>query len=314
MKLEAHSYPNVSVVVPAYNAGHTIRRALASVACQTRPPLETIVVDDCSIDDTRSVVEQYDRVGIKLIRMEKHQGVAAARNIGVQAANGEVIAFLDADDEWLPIKLQKQLTWLTADPRLWFVSCDSDSISQSGTNLGNTYGGARIAAGSEAWKALLSSNFIATPSVVVWRRHLVALGGFDESLKIGEDQDMWIRLAASGPLGYVPETLLRVHLRTNSLSRWSLEDLLDYTLPMIERHISSQRPRLTEVEIRRILGERYNRFGRVAYVRGEFWSGLRLISRSVGLGYHPFESLVYLMRAAPPILWLKHRLGFGAVS
>ncbi len=129
-------------------------------------------------------------------------------------------------------------------------------------------------------------------------------------MKIGEDQDLWIRLALAGSLGYVPETLVRVHLRDDSLSSWALDDLLTYTLPMVERHMSEQRGRLSDREVRKILGERLCRFGRVAYVRGKFVEGARLIAKSMMLGYRPAESTLYLLGAAPPLVWMKRRLGF----
>ncbi len=307
-----HAGPTVSVVIPAHNAGPTLARAITSVRAQTRQANEIIVVDDQSTDDTREIVRACSQGTIKLISTKSRRGAGGARNAGVASATGDLIAFLDADDEWLPRKLEKQLELLQADPRLYFVTCAANSISPGGADLGDTYGGRRIAAGTEAWKALLACNFVATPSVVVWKRHLQSLGGFDESMKIGEDQDLWIRLALSGPLGYVPESLVRVHLRADSLSSWALHDLMTYTLPMVERHLIEQRHRLNEVEIRRILGERLNRFGRVAYVRGDFASGLRLVARSILLGYRPAETTLYLIRAAPPLTWMKRQFRFGS--
>jgi glycosyltransferase involved in cell wall biosynthesis len=308
------SEPMLSVVIPAHNSAATLARALASVLAQTRRPEEVIVVDDQSTDNIREVLASYPQGSIKLISTKVRKGAGGARNEGVAGAAGDVIAFLDADDEWLPNKLEKQLVLLLADPRLSFVTCGANSISPGGTDLGDTYGAHRIAAGSEAWKQLLACNFIVTPSVIVWRRHLLTLGGFNEKMKIGEDQDMWIRLALAGSLGYVPESLVRVHLSADSLSSWALSDLLTYTLPMIERHVAEQRHQLTGREVCRILGERLNRFGRVAYVRGDLASGLRLIARSILLGYRPAESAFYLLNAAPPLTWFKRQFRPGAAA
>jgi hypothetical protein len=133
----------------------------------------------------------------------------------------------------------------------------------------------------------------------------VALNGFDPSLKIGEDQDMWIRLALRGKLAYVNESLVRVHLREQSLSSGNFTDQLTYTLPMIRRHIDALKPRLTRAERRNILGDRLGRLGRIAYSRGNIRTGLCFILQSMSFRYRPLESLYYLAIAAPPAVWLK---------
>ncbi len=187
-------------------------------------------------------------------------------------------------------------------------------VDPSGAELGDLYRGQPVTTGENAWKALLARNFIATPSVLAWRHRLIGAGGFDERLKVGEDQDFWIRLALSGPIGYVHEHLVRVHERENSLSRWALDDLLTYTLPMIEGHIARSHHRLTPQDIRRIRGERLSQYGRVAYARGELINGLSLLGRSILLGYRPCENAWHIATAAPPAKWMKRRLGYRAVS
>jgi glycosyltransferase involved in cell wall biosynthesis len=297
----------VSVVIPAYNSAGTIARALDSVLAQSRPPQEIIVADDRSMDDTREVVASYAGRNVRLIALPAHRGAGGARNVGVGAATGDLVAFLDSDDEWLPTKLEKQVALIESDTRLCFVTCASNLISVTGTDLGDIYRGHPVVTGEIAWKALLACNFVATPTVLVWKRHLIAGGGFNEAMKVGEDQDLWIRLALQGSLGYVRESLVRVHMRENNLSSWALGDLLTYTLPMIERHLAALRGRLTPREIRQIMGERLNRFGRVAYARGELGNGIALLGRSMLLGYRPFESAWYMASAAPPTNWLKRR-------
>ena len=148
------------------------------------------------------------------------------------------------------------------------MSCGSDIISPTGKNLGDIYRGQTVTAGENAWKALLENNYVTTPSVLVWRRHLEELGGFDQSLKIAEDQDMWIRLAERGGLSYVFENLVHVHERESSLSGGSFNDQLMYTLPMIEGHIARLSQGLTSQEIKSIRGRRILRLGQLAYSRG----------------------------------------------
>lgn len=301
----------ISVVIPAFNSAATLARALDSVSIQTYPATEIIVVDDCSTDETRAIVESYAAQRVKLVPLSARSGAAGARNAGIRAATGNVIAFLDSDDEWLNPKLEMQAALLTSLPNAVFVACGSNLISPEGTDLGDIYRDHPVITGPEAWKALLAYNFVTTPAVMVWRDRVLAAGGFNESLKIGEDQDLWIRLSLMGDLAYVRRSLVRVHARHNSLSAEVNSDPMTYTLPMIERHVAALKDRLTKDEVRQIMGKRLSLVGRVAYSRGDYSNGLKLISRSIRLGYQPAASLYYMASAAPPAAWLKQRLGIG---
>lgn len=300
--------PTVCVVVPAHNSEATIGRALDSVTAQTLPPDRILVVDDASVDATAKVAQAHPDPKVEVIRLEKNLGAAGARNVGIQNAGTDLIAFLDADDEWLPTKLEKQVSLILAEPKSSFVSCGSDLFSPAGRNLGDIYRGQTVTAGANAWKALLEDNYVTTPSVLVWRKHLDDLGGFNQSLKIAEDQDMWIRLAERGGLGYVFESLVRVHERHSSLSAGSFNDQLLYTLPMIEGHIARLSHRLTAREIKAIRGRRLLRIGQLAYSRGASDIGLQLIARAARTGYGLWESMLFLASANSFAVWLKRNL------
>jgi glycosyltransferase involved in cell wall biosynthesis len=303
--------PTVSAIIPAYNSAGTIARALDSVLAQTRPPHEIIVVDDNSTDDTARIVAAYGDRAVKLVRLPLRLGAGAARNRGINEAAGTLVAFLDADDEWLNSKLDKQVSLIESDPAISFVACDVTFVSPGGVDLGDLFRCACVVTGRDSWKSLLACNFVATSAVLARRSHLLTTGGFDANLKIAEDQDLFIRLALLGSFEYVHEKLAWQHEREVSLSTWNLDDLLTYTLPMIEHHIASLRDRLSDADIRRIRGERLSRFGRVAYARGDVGNGAELLGRSMLLGYRPLENLYFLMAASPPAMRLKRWLGFS---
>jgi hypothetical protein len=115
-------------------------------------------------------------------------------------------------------------------------------------------------------------------------------------------------------LGYVRRSLVRVHSRHDSLSSQVRSDPVTYTLPMIKRHIAAMHGKLSAREVRNILGKRLGLVGRVAYADGDYRNGLRLIVRSILLGYQPAGSAYYVASASPPAIWLKQRLGIGRPS
>lgn len=299
----------VSVVIPAYNSAQTLDRALASVRRQTLKPGETLIVDDCSTDDTPRIVAGYADIGARLITLAKRGGASNARNVGVREARGEFIAFLDADDEWLATKLEKQMALIAASPNMAFVSCRAKLLGVNGYIVGSIHDGVPVATGGEAWRALLAHNFIATPCVLSRRDMLLALGGFDTSLPIAEDQDMWIRLATAGEIGFVDEYLVFVHDSPRSLSKEHTQREIEITLPMILRHVERLRGQLSADAIRRILGARYTKVGRSAYQNQRLVRGFVLVMQAVGLRYNIFENLAFLVSASPMARFVKRRLG-----
>jgi glycosyltransferase involved in cell wall biosynthesis len=297
--------PLITVVIPAFNAAHTIGRALASVRAQSYRNIEIVVVDDCSADDTVACVRAGADENLRLIQMPGNVGAAAARNAGIAEAGGEFVAFLDADDEWRPKKLERQIAVITRHPRMSFVSCQCDFIGVDGEARAIFREELAPATGFEAWRVLLAYTFVATPAVLARRDLLIKLGGFDPALIIGEDQDMWIRLALEGEVGFIREPLVIVHQQLTGLSNRTTECEIDIMLPMIRRHYETQRHRLTRQQKRRILGHRYTQLGRNMYHFSPA-RGLRLLLKAVLLGHRPVENLSYIINASPPGRRLKH--------
>lgn len=180
---------SVSVVIPCYNRAGTIRDAINSVYSQTRAPLELIVVDDASTDDSADVAE---RAGATVIRRPRNAGNAAARNVGIHAASGDAIAWLDSDDYWEPQHLSIVAALLDAYPEAGVASA---AIRLFGTRSEVWYDKPP----DEAPRSMLRRAFYSTPiamiTAVVRRDALLAVGGFDESERWAEDFDLWLRLA-----------------------------------------------------------------------------------------------------------------------
>jgi glycosyltransferase involved in cell wall biosynthesis len=301
-------FPPVTVVIPAYNAARTVERALASVWRQNYPELEVIVIDDGSTDDTGLRLENCHNPNLRLIRLDKNRGECGAMNVGIQEARTDYIAFLDADDEWLDDKLHKQLPVIDSHPGMSFISCGGEAVAPDGSVVGTFGLDPPPCSPGDFWRALLAKSQVAKPSVVARRAKILELGGFDEALKISGDQDMWIRLALSGEVGFIAEVLIRVHITADSLMMRYGDREDEFGLPMIVNHLSRLGARLSKPEMRKILGERYARTGRNIYYRGRPARGAALIIRAMLLGNRPLENFGYLVSAAPPVIRLKRHL------
>jgi glycosyltransferase involved in cell wall biosynthesis len=186
----------VTAVIATYNYGHFVTQAVESVLAQTYSNVEIIVVDDGSTDDTRERLEPYaDRLRYLY---QENQSVAAARNTGIRAARGSLIAFLDADDLWHPHKLELQMRYLAAHPAVGLVAVDRLGENAAGWPSLNGY--ARPEARPLTAEELIIKPHFAPSGVLVRKECFTTAGFFDTSLRNAEDYDMWIRIAASFPV------------------------------------------------------------------------------------------------------------------
>ena len=185
--------PEISVIIPAYNASRTVGAAVDSVLAQTFADLDLIVVDDGSQDDTASVVSERDDPRLKLIRTP-NGGVAAARNRGLDATDGSYVAFLDADDAWRPTKLERQHAAIVHRPEIG-LCFPSARLVDDGLRPFGTDPAVDRADYTEA--LLLEGNIVAGGgSSVLARTSLVGrAGGFDPQLSQVADWDMWLRMS-----------------------------------------------------------------------------------------------------------------------
>lgn len=206
----------VSVVIPAWNSAATLGRAIDSVLAQTWPALEIIVVDDGSEDATGAVLAGYG-ARIRVIR-QANAGPSAARNRGIREASGDYLAFLDADDYWLPEKLARQAELLDARPELGFCSTATQVADPQGRPLRDWSCHAGAAPLLETLFQHSAAVSGSTSGVLARRALVQEAGGFDETLRGFEDPDLWIRLAARAGYACIAEPLTRVVRTPGSVS------------------------------------------------------------------------------------------------
>lgn len=209
--------PLVSVVIPAYNAAPWLSAAVDSVLAQDFQDYELIVVDDGSTDGTPGVLARYgDR--IRSLR-KANGGLSSARNAGIAAARGRYVAFLDADDRWLPGKLAAQVACMEARSEVGFTTTCARLEDEQGHVLG-TWPCARWTGSFLAHLFASLGDVAGSGSAAMVRRELFARAGtFDESLPSLEDVDMWMRLAALTGYACVDEPLVVIRRHGASMSR-----------------------------------------------------------------------------------------------
>jgi glycosyltransferase involved in cell wall biosynthesis len=189
------SSPLVSVVIPTYNYGRFIGETVESALAQTYRPVETIVVDDGSTDDTRERLAVYGS-RVRYI-YQQNRGLSAARNAGIRASQGEFIALLDSDDLWMPDKLERQVAVCVQEPDSGLVATERFAIDETGQRLDYVAESCAQAGFCElTMRDLLEFPAFSPSSVVARKGALMAVGGFDESLTAVEDMEMWVRIAA----------------------------------------------------------------------------------------------------------------------
>ncbi len=203
----------VSVVIPTYNYVRFVGEAIESALAQTWATREVIVVDDGSTDETPALLASYGS-RIQVIR-KPNGGLSSARNAGIRAARGECIALLDADDIFLPAKLERQALYLRQHPEAGAIGCGAEYFDGDGrprpTRLFASASGTAI---DRQRNMLLRKQWVGASGsgALIPRAVLDRVGLFDEALGAAEDWDLWLRIVAEYPVYNVPEPLVRIRL------------------------------------------------------------------------------------------------------
>jgi glycosyltransferase involved in cell wall biosynthesis len=238
--------PLVSVIIPSYNYGRFVAEAVESALAQTYRPIEVIVVDDGSKDNTSEVMQAYASNPLVQYIRQENKGLPGARNTGIRAAQGEYIALLDADDVWAPEKIARQVAFYEQHQNAALVATATyvfgHVVPQASPSLG-----ADSENGFDEYcvRDLMEFRPFGPSSVMLSRAKWQQVGGFDEQLRYVEDLDMWVRLAAHGRMFRLAHQLtgfrshpaaqsmhMAPHLRYHKL----VLDKLFTTVPELQAH------------------------------------------------------------------------------
>ena len=266
--------PEISVVISPYNAELWVADTLDSVLAQTFSDMEIIVVDGGSADRTVEIVSSYG-LPVRLIadgRCSKSTG----KNKGISASQGNYIAFVDADDLWLPQKIELQLQLLRERPDLGWAYTDGYLFEDNTPNNLITFGKLAYLCEGNILPWLLLNDFIPSPTPLIRRQVLDSVGCFDETLlrHQPEDWDLWLRIAACSPVGLVNQPLVRYRIHSESLmAREDPQLALDGKITIIEHAVARDPSRLALLRARAMANCYRQAAG--TYARKERWTEAR---------------------------------------
>jgi glycosyltransferase involved in cell wall biosynthesis len=216
--------PQFSVIMPCFNHAAFVGESIEGVLAQSVSDLELIVVDDCSMDTSREVIEKYVRSDprVRGIYHETNLGASRSRNDGMRAAQSQFLAFCDADDVWMPTKLARQLEILEKHPVHHVAYSDARIIDERGEETGERFSDKFPVPGNGSgrlFEELCTRNFINMQTAVVRRECIADSGYFDEQIKWVEDWWFWVKIANTHSFVYTDEALAKYRVHQKSTGR-----------------------------------------------------------------------------------------------
>ena len=209
--------PKVSVIMICFNSAKYLREAIDSVYAQSYKDWEIILWDNASVDDSVEIAKRYDS-RLKLFENKKRVSLGKARNLAIERAQGEYIAFLDCDDIWMPEKLEKQISILERNCSIGIIFCDTIIFNEKGAQ-GRQFSITKPAKG-KVFRTLLIRNFLLMPSVIIRKEALLKLDHwFDPRFNIIEEADLFLRIANDWLLDYTHEALAKYRV-ANTIYSW----------------------------------------------------------------------------------------------
>jgi glycosyltransferase involved in cell wall biosynthesis len=279
----------LSVIIPTYNSGPWLAEAVRSVGDPPPPGVEVIVIDDGSTDGSAEALAGWPRI---TVLQQPNAGPAAARNRGLAAARGEFVAFLDADDRWLPGRTAALVAGPL--PAADFLYEDYRIVDVATGAVGTMLCPA-LPAGAAAAPVLLRHNIISSSTVVAPRAALAAAGGFREDLRLGEDWDLWLRLAERGTVAKLPGVWTEHRERAGSLTAAAAGEIHRAGERVLAAALA-RRPELYRAVARRARADLECRSGMRAYRARDFLGARRHFLRAIAGGrWRPSAS--YFLRS-----------------
>ena len=261
------------VIIPAYNAQAYLPAAIESVMAQDLDDWRVVLVNDGSTDATAEVADTYQRqLGSKMhVITQENAGMSAARNVAMQASSAEFVAFLDADDIWLPSRLRATAQAFASRPNAALSYGLIARVDETGRVLSTFAGNPRYAEGRIAPSIYKRQVELPCVTVSLRRSALESVGYFDESMRATEDRDLWLRIALRYEVAFVPQVIAQYRMSANSASA-NLDRMTDGQLRFIDKHFGS--PGCGRLARRIARARVWKQRGELFSERGQRWSAV----------------------------------------
>lgn len=286
-----------SVLIAAYNHGRYIREALQSVFTQTIKDFEIIIIDDGSLDNTRTIIENEIKIrsdfSIKFL-FQENQGLSSTRNRAIKESKGDYIAFLDSDDVFYSQKIEKSFQYLDSHPEIAGVYSDITLIDQDGQFLREWLKYKKHFGEGNIYINLIYECFFIPGSVVFRREVFDKVGGFDPNIKSVEDIDMWLRICRSYKVGVIREPLLKWRIHANNTSK-DVVLALENIIKVYEKQLKDGRTNKTARTLfNQRLVEKYADLGHHYQEKGRALEAIAQFRKSLQYGFNFKTFLWYL--------------------
>jgi glycosyltransferase involved in cell wall biosynthesis len=230
----------VDAIITCHNYGRFLGEAIESVLAQTHAGVDVVVVDDGSIDETRAVATSYAERGVRYVHRPSG-GAGPARNAGLEVTSAPLVAFLDADDAWLPHRVAVGVAHLERHPEAALVAAHAFACDER-MRPSTIVHALREPACGHVFDELLIHNVVLNPSSVLIRRSaLEAAGGFSE-LPVAQDWDTWLEVAKRFPIGFTDDVVALVRRHTNGITLRTGRERIDVQLRVVDRHLPDVHP------------------------------------------------------------------------
>jgi hypothetical protein len=232
--------PLVDAIITCRDYGRFLGEGIESVLAQSYPNMAVLVVDDGSTDDTAAVAARYAERGVRYLHRPLG-GAGQARNAGLLATSAPLVAFLDADDAWLPHRVAAGVTHLERHPEAALVAAHAFACDE-GMRPSSVVHALRGPACGMVFEQLLVHNVVLNPSSVLVRRSALEAAGRFSEIPIGQDWDTWLEIAKRFPIGFIDEVVALVRRHTRSITLRKGRDRIDVQLAIVDRHLPDVRP------------------------------------------------------------------------